>query len=228
MGKDGRRDRIWIVIPAFNESAVLNRVLADVLKLNVEIVFVDDGSSDGTSDTASKFPAHLIRHDINLGQGAALQTGISYALEKGAEIIVTFDADGQMDPADIGSMVAALERSGRDVALGSRFLDKQPERIPAFRKSLLRAAALMTRLMAGLALTDAHNGFRAFKRSAAEKINITRNGMAHASEILQQIARHRMSFVEVPVKIRYTDYSLKKGQKTSNAFNILWELFFKC
>jgi len=213
---------VVVVVAAYNEAAKLGEVL-DGLRGVVDLtVVVDDGSHDGTADVAARHGAHVLCHPINLGQGAALQTGIRYALAEGAGTVVTFDADGQHDAAAIPNLLEALE-DGADVALGSRFLGSA-EALPLARRLVLRAAVLFTQLTTGLRLTDTHNGLRAFTAQAAGVIRIRQNRMAHASEILEQIAHHGLHFVEVPVSIRYTTYSLAKGQRISGAFEILIDL----
>lgn len=215
---------VWIIVPAYNEGQVIGGVLSELCTQFQNIVVVDDCSSDNTNDEARRFPVHFLSHPINLGQGAALQTGISYALQNGAEQIVTFDSDGQHCVSDIPRLIQSLERF--DVVLGSRFLEEGlAEKLPSKRRVLLKCATWYTRLSTGLRLTDTHNGLRAFSRKAAQRIVITQNRMAHASQILQLIALNKLSYVEVPVTIKYTDYSLAKGQKMSNSFNILWDSF---
>jgi glycosyltransferase involved in cell wall biosynthesis len=211
------------VIAAYNEGPALGEVLDGLRGGAVDfVVVVDDGSRDDTHAVALAHGAHALRHRINLGQGAALATGIRHALAEGARAVVTFDADGQHDPADIPALLAALEQ-GNDVALGSRFMGTT-EGLPARRRLVLQAAVLFTKATTGLALTDAHNGLRALSRRAAETVRIRQNRMAHASEILEEIARHRLRFAEVPVRVRYTAYSLAKGQRLSGGFEILLDL----
>jgi glycosyltransferase involved in cell wall biosynthesis len=218
---------VWVVIGAYNEAAALPKVLEELTKDDPSrrLVVVDDGSSDDTSSVSSRCGAYVLSHPVNLGQGAALATGIEYALKSGANVIVTFDADGQMLPEDIEPLVKKVTEEGFDVALGSRFLGACPEGLPAGRKIVLKLATVLTRLTTGLKITDTHNGVRAFKAEAAARITIAQNRMAHASEILSQIARKGMSYCEVPVTIRYTKYSRSKGQSVFNLFNILYELF---
>ncbi len=218
---------IWVVIAAYNEGQVLAETIRELLEYNssYKLVVIDDGSTDNTATIAKNFPVHLLVHPMNLGQGAALATGIEYSLREGADIIVTFDADGQMRAADIGALTDAVIEDGLDVALGSRFLKTPQPDIPVFKKIVLKLGTLFTRLTTGLNITDTHNGLRAFKSEALRKINITQNGMAHASEILSEIARNKLTCRELPVTIRYTEYSKKKGQGVSNAINILFELF---
>lgn len=209
----------FIVVPAFNEETIVGRVVHDLLQAFPNVVVVDDGSSDGTENAARTAGAMVIRHPINRGQGAALQTGIEFALMKGARFIVTFDADGQHQTADINRLLEPLVRGECEVALGSRFLG-EARNLPRSRKWLLRMGVWFTRCVNGLRLTDTHNGLRAFSRAAAERLDIQLDGMAHASEIIDFISRNRLSFREVPVEIHYTDYSLAKGQTTRGIIRV--------
>jgi glycosyltransferase involved in cell wall biosynthesis len=166
----------------------------------------------------------VVRHPINLGQGAGLQTGLDYALARGADVIVTFDADGQHRALEIARLVEALVHERADFALGNRFIGETTN-LPALRRLVLRAAVVFTRLTCGIRVTDTHNGFRAMTRRGAQAIQLRQNRMAHASEILQQIAGSGLRYVEVPVTIDYTAYSLEKGQRIGDAMNILFDLF---
>jgi polyprenyl-phospho-N-acetylgalactosaminyl synthase len=222
-------DKVFIVIPAYNEGLVIQDVLRELIETVVqnhsgyELVVVDDGSSDGTYDLVYTLPVHLLRHAVNLGQGAALATGIQYALRHNAAIIVTFDSDGQHMPEDIARLVAPVASGQADVALGSRFLE-DTSKVPWRRRILLKAVIYLTVLLNKIRLTDAHNGLRAFSAAAARQIRITQNRMAHASEIISEIARLKLRYVEVPVQVRYTAYSRQKGQRAIDGLNILIEL----
>jgi len=215
--------RIWVVIAAFNEARVIARVIADVSRHGYRIVVVDDGSRDLTAERAGEAGATVVRHPVNLGQGAALQTGIEYALRQGAEHVVTFDADGQHRAEDIAGLLDALAKHRADFALGSRFLGASID-LPPSRRLLLKAATMFTRLITGLRLTDTHNGLRAMTRRGATAISLRQNRMAHASELLDQIAQTGLRYVEVPVTIEYSAYSLAKGQKLSDSLTILVDL----
>ena len=214
---------VWFVIPAYNEGDAIGRVIAAVRDRYPNIVVVDDASTDNTAAVSGIGGARLVRHPINLGQGAALQTGIDYALARGADYIVTFDADGQHDVEDVSPMLAALQARDADIALGSRFLGRTVG-MPRSRWLLLKAATFFTRLTVGLALTDCHNGLRVIARRAAERIRIRQNRMAHASELLEAIRSQGLSFVEVPVTIAYTDYSRAKGQRLGDAVVVFKDL----
>jgi glycosyltransferase involved in cell wall biosynthesis len=215
--------KICVIIPAYNEEAVVSSVVSSVQGRGYLTVVVSDGSTDQTAELARKAGAVVLQHPINLGQGAALQTGIEFALLQGSEVIVTFDADGQHRADEISVLVAALIEHRADFALGSRFLGAAP-RIPRLRRALLRLAIWFTRATTGLKLTDVHNGLRAMTRRGAMAIALRQNRMAHASEMLVQIAKAGLSYVEVPVTIEYTGYSLRKGQKVSELVVILIDL----
>jgi glycosyltransferase involved in cell wall biosynthesis len=214
---------IWLIIPAYNEAAVIGRVVADVAKRGYHVAVVDDGSIDETGRRASAAGAIVVTHPINLGQGAALQTGIQFALRHGAQVIVTFDADGQHRPADIESLIDALTTNNADFALGSRFLGGAVA-MPPSRRILLLAATWFTRQTTGLKVSDTHNGLRAMTRRGASRIKLRQNRMAHASELLDQIARSGLCYVEVPVTIEYSRYSLAKGQRLADSLRILVDL----
>jgi polyprenyl-phospho-N-acetylgalactosaminyl synthase len=215
---------VWVVIAAYNEANAIADVVADVTAAGYRTVVVDDGSRDRTAEVAASAGAALVRHPINLGQGAALQTGIEFALARGADTIVTFDADGQHRAADIPGLIDALARHNADFALGSRFLGTTVN-MPPSRRWLLKAASWFTRATTGLSITDSHNGLRAMTRRGATHIQLRQNRMAHASEILHQIATSGLKYVETPVTIHYSAYSLAKGQTLFDAVLIVLDLF---
>ena len=219
-------DRVdtWVVIAAMNEEAVIFNVVADVLRAGWSVVVVDDGSRDQTTARARAAGAVVLRHAVNLGQGAALQTGIDYAVRRGARNLVTFDADGQMAADDIPALVDALATA--DVALGSRFLGTI-EGADARRLALLRTAIVISNKLSGLHLTDAHCGFRAFRAQVMPKLRLQQDRMAHASELLRKIKKAGLRVVEVPVTIRYTEHSRRKGQHGLQAVRILFDYFFR-
>ncbi len=219
-----RTDSTWVVCPAFNEAKTLGSVLSGLRAEGFRVVVVDDGSHDDTAHIAAEFATAVVTHPVNLGQGAALKTGIDYALSRGAEYLVTFDSDGQHRVADIPRLLDALVRHQADFALGSRFLGK-PQSMPLLRRLLLRAATVFTSLTTGLCLTDTHNGLRALTCRGAMALNFRQNRMAHASEILSDIAASKLRYVEVPVTIDYTEYSMAKGQRTSDLVLVVLDLF---
>jgi glycosyltransferase involved in cell wall biosynthesis len=218
---------VFIIIPCYNEQAVLRETVSGLLPLNARVVLVDDGSTVPVRKVVDGLPVEILRHPINLGQGAALQTGMDYALQKGARAVIHFDADGQHQADDIPRFLEALEQ-GADVVLGSRFLrPEDSSTLPPRKRMLLQGARLVNLIFTGLWLSDAHNGFRALNQRALKAIRLQENRMAHASEILGQIRQARLKVVEIPTRISYTEYSVRKGQKLSNSLNILLDLLLR-
>jgi polyprenyl-phospho-N-acetylgalactosaminyl synthase len=220
------RDDVCIIVPAYNEEQVIKDVLRRLTEKSYHVILVDDGSDDETYRRALGFRTTVLRHFCNLGQGAALQTGICYARQKTeAKYIVTFDSDGQHTVEDIHRLLEPLKRGAYDVALGSRFMaGGVAADIGILKRLTLRMAVIFTRISTGLEITDTHNGLRAFTAEAAGKIKITQNRMAHASEILSQIAVRKLRYCEVPVTVAYTEYSRSRGQSLLNSINILWDI----
>jgi polyprenyl-phospho-N-acetylgalactosaminyl synthase len=217
----------YIIIPAFNESSGLAEVLESLLPLNYGIIVIDDGSTDDTAQIAGTFPVLYIHHELNLGQGAALETGMEAARKLNADFVIHFDADGQHDPADIENLLIPLQKDETDIVFGSRFLKKKPSGISLSKKIILNAGRWINYLFTGILLTDAHNGLRALNKTALHSIHFHQPGMAHASEILYEVRRKSLRYLELPVHIRYTDYSKRKGQTIFNSINILFHLIFK-
>jgi glycosyltransferase involved in cell wall biosynthesis len=213
-----------VIVPAYNESAVIAVIVSDLRSSFAQVVVVDDGSTDNTADVAHGAGATVVRHPVNRGQGAALQTGFDYFLQRSdADLCVTFDGDGQHLVADAVAMVErALQRS-LDVVLASRFLGRT-EDMPKSRRLVLLAAIRFTRATTGLKLTDTHNGLRVISRSALRKIRLQHDRMAYASEFEALVARHQLTWEEMPTTVIYSDHSRAKGQTNSNAINIVFDL----
>ncbi|BBX75885.1 glycosyltransferase family 2 protein [Mycobacterium shinjukuense] len=219
---------VWIVIPAFNEATVIGEVISDVRSVFDNVVCVDDGSTDGTGEIARRAGAHLVRHPINLGQGAAIQTGVEYARKQpGAQIFATFDADGQHRVKDVAAMVDRLCAGDVDVVIGTRFGRPAGSRPPLLKRIVLRTAARLSRRGRRLGLTDTNNGLRVFNKKVADGLNITMSGMSHATEIIMLIAENNWRVVEEPVEVLYTDYSKSKGQPLLNGVNIIFDGFLR-
>jgi glycosyltransferase involved in cell wall biosynthesis len=223
---------VWIIVPAFNEARVIGDVVADLRSVFTHVVCVDDGSADDTAATALRCGAHVVSHPVNLGQGAAIQTGVEYARRQpGAQVFATFDADGQHRITDLLAMLERLSRGDVDVVIGSRFLAGHPgsavNHTPPLKRLVLRAAAVLSPSSRRLGLTDAHNGLRVFNRTVADRLDLTMNGMSHAGEFIAVIAENRWRVAEEPVEILYTDYSLSKGQPLLNGVNIVFDGFLR-
>lgn len=217
---------VWIIVPAYNEESIIHQVISDLTTFQkYSIVVIDDGSRDNTVSCLRDLPVHIIGHESNQGTGAALQHGFDYAFAQKGEIFVTFDADGQHQSGDIEKMIEPLLEKRCDVVLGSRFLNKNSRKlIPWGRRFLLQIAILATRFLTSLPITDTHNGFRAFSRDAIKKLQLKQKRMAHASEIISFVAKHKLPFQEVPVTIYYTPYSLEKGQRGIHFLEIVRDL----
>lgn len=213
---------VWIVIPAYNEASVIADVVADVRAVFPNVVCVDDGGRDDTGDRAFAAGAHVVRHPVNLGQGAAIQTGVEYARSRpGARFFATFDADGQHQIKDVVRMLDRLQTEDLDIVIGTRFADRPPDRMPRLKRLLLPIVAKLSRSSRQLHLTDAHNGLRVFNKTVADGLNLTMNGMSHASEFVALIVENNWRIAEEPVHILYTDYSMSKGQPLVNGVNIV-------
>ena len=219
-----RYQDVWLVIPAFNEASVIGDVIADVRSVFDHVVCVDDGSKDGTGDLALRAGAHLVRHPVNLGQGAAIQTGIEYARRQpGAQVFATFDADGQHRLKDVVAMIDRLSTDDVDLVVGTRFAEPGVSKPPLLKRVILRVAAAVSPRSRQLGLTDAHNGLRVFNKTVADEVNLTMSGMSHASEFIALAVENRWRVAEEPVEILYTDYSKSKGQPLLNGVNIVFD-----
>lgn len=221
------KKKIWFVIPAYNEEKSIGRVVKELKSKGYNnTVVVDDCSKDNTYKEAKKQRVAVLKHFINRGQGAALRTGTEYALKKGAEFIVHFDSDGQHRVEDLPAMLKPVVKGEVDVSLGSRFLRKT--KMPFSRRFLLKGSVLVQWMFYGVKLSDAHNGFRVLSRKAAQKIRINSDRMEHASEIVEEIVKKKIKYREVPVTIRYTGYSMKKGEGSFfGALKILFKMVMR-
>lgn len=219
---------VFVIVPAYNEAPVIEGTVMPLWKAGYSIVVVDDCSSDRTWEILAHMPVYSLRHPINLGQGAALQTGMAFALAHGAKYLVHFDADGQHPSDQVPRLLEPILEKRADVVLGSRFLQaSDTANVPWMKRFLLRSGRLINYLFTGLLLSDAHNGFRALSRKAAEQMQLRENGFAHATEIIEVIHNCNLRVMEVPTTIRYTDYSVRKGQPVSNALNIVLALLLR-
>ena len=208
--------KTFVVIAAYNEEAHVRSVVRDVKTRGYDVVVVDDGSADGTAREAELAGATVLRSPINRGQGSALRTGINHALETGAEVIVTYDADGQFVADEIASLIEPIERGDADVVLGSRYLDREAVNLSAQKRLAHTLGRIWTWLFSGRWYSDPQCGLRAMNASAARTIRITIDRYTHASEILDEIARHRLRVREVPVTVIYH----RRGQSSLAAITI--------
>lgn len=205
-------ESIFIVIPVYNEATAIGQVVEDIRTSGYEnIIVVDDGSTDGTIDVLRTLPVTALRHRINRGKGAAVKTGIVAANRLGAEVIVTMDGDGQHDPEDIGRLIKPIVSDGFDVSLGTRLLDSTG--MPKIKIIANSIGNLVTLLLYGIKVTDSQSGFRAYSRYAAQAIDTKADKYEYDSKVIREINKKGLEYVEVPIKVRYTDYSKGKAQK---------------
>lgn len=217
----------YVIVPVFNEERMIGLVLDSLKKKFTNIVCVNDGSSDQSLKIIKSKKVYVCNHLINLGQGASLQTGINFAILKGAKYFLTFDSDGQHNLKDSIQMLKLLKKKKFDIVLGSRFLDNRYERqIPFFRKLILKISIKLSNFFSNVYLTDTHNGLRVFNLKFAKQLEIKLNRMSHPSDFLDNILKNKFKFKEYPSNIIYSDYSLSKGQRNINSFNILFDMVF--
>jgi glycosyltransferase involved in cell wall biosynthesis len=221
------REKVCVIVPFFNEEQVIDNVISELIRENYKVLAVDDGSSDSSYEKIKNLECTIIRHPQNFGQGAALQTGMSFAkLNPNLEFFVTFDSDGQHQVANIESVLNPVLKDEADIIFGTRFQDDLTK-FTFLKRIILKLAIKYTQLSTGVALTDTHNGFRAFNRVSIEKIELNFSGMTHASEFVEKAGESNLRIKEMPVHILYTKYSKRKGQSLWNAINILTDLFLR-
>ncbi len=215
--------KIFIIVPAYNEEKNIASVLEELCQNYKNIIVIDDASPDNTAEIIKKFPVTLLQHQINRGQGAALETGNQYAFNNGADIIVHFDADGQYLVNEIEDLIRPIIHEGYEIVLGSRFLEKK-SKMPWFKKHIIHfIARIVNRVFFGIKLTDPQSGFRAMSVEAVQKIKIEQDQMAHCSEILHKIFKYKLKIKEVPVTVIYNEF----GQGFSGGLKIMRDLIFK-
>ena len=221
---------LCIIVPAYNEAPVIAEVLQNLFITlnyvsNLEIIVIDDGSTDGTEVIAKNCGVTVVRHCINRGLGGALGTGFHVALLRGADIAVTFDADGQHRPEDIEALIAPILQNTADVVIGSRMIDH--DGMPFIRVILNKCANIATKILFRIEVTDTQSGLRALSSNAIQKINIHTNRMEVSSELLAEVSRNKLRITEITIPSIYTEYSLHKGQKNLNGISILIKLILR-
>ena len=221
---------IYIVIPAYNEGRIIQDVIAEIQNAGYKnIIVVDDGSSDNTYRKAKEARnAITLKHRINRGKGAAAKTGIEAAKLLGADIIVTMDSDGQHDPKNIESLVDPIINEKFDAVLGTRLIN--PKGMPLHKILHNKIANLITWYLYGLWVTDSQSGFRAYSKNAFNAINTRTDNYAYDSEVIREIYKHKLKYKEIPITIRYTEYSTGKIHKQGftnglkTFYKMLWNL----
>ncbi len=213
-------NKIFVIVPCYNESCIISNTIAALLQQGYKVIVVDDGSNNNCREHFSTMPVYYLQHVINLGQGAAIQTGIDFALQKGATYLVTFDADGQHDVKDIGRMIDKLEEEKLEFVFGSRFLEGAETNIDKTRRALLHISRFTNFFISGVLLSDSNNGLRVFTSAAAMQIRIKENRRTHSSDFIYQVAKKKIKFGEAPVNVTYSAYSRKKGIQNVEGISI--------
>ena len=215
--------KVLIIVPAYNEAEVIGQTLASLEGVKYDVLVVDDGSADATSNVAGQFDVSVISHVRNMGQGAAIRTGFAYALSHKYDAVVTFDADGQHAVENIELLIDCLEEKEVDICLGTRF-GSTVSAIPWKRRALLKCARWVDFVFSGILLSDSHNGLRAIRTEALKNMVLLSDRMEHASEIIWEVKRLHLKYHEVPVIIYYRSFAHKKGQSLANALRIFFSL----
>ena len=217
-------NKICILIPVYNEEKKIGSVVSELLKIFPNIVVVNDGSSDSTSQILKNLNETVLNHLVNLGQGAAISTGFKYIEElKNIKAVITFDADGQHSVEDAKAFANEILVCDEEIIFGSRFLDNKSN-TPFFKKLALLIVVIFTNKLSKIKLTDAHNGLKALKKTCLNKIDITIDGFAFESQIIHLASKKRIPYKEMPTNIIYTDYSKNKGQKLRNGLVVLEDI----
>jgi glycosyltransferase involved in cell wall biosynthesis len=220
---------LYVVLPAYNEAKVLESVIREIHTAGYRnIIVVDDGSRDDTFAVAQKTGAMALRHRLNRGKGAATKTGIEAAKLLGAEVIITMDSDGQHNPRDIAKLIEPIQKKQCEVTLGTRLIN--PEGMPWYKIIANKIGNIITWYFYGLYVSDSQSGFRAYARSAVDRINTKTDRYEYDSEVIREIYQYRLRYAEVPIEVRYTEYSMGKIQKQGfvnglkTLYKIIWNI----
>lgn len=215
---------IYIVIPAKNEGKRIGKVIQQTLDLGYpNIVVINDGSDDDTEEVALSYGVTVLNHSINLGPGAATQTGIEYATQMGANILVTMDADRQHIPGDINILCDEMRAANVDVVIGSRFLHTDND-IPFIRVLYNKVGNMITYVLTGIAVSDSQSGMKAFKSDFARKSKLRFNGYEFCIEFIKNIRLNKASYSEVPIRVIYTKDTMEKGQSFISGVKMIGKL----
>ena len=194
--------KIVVGIPAFNEGKNIANIILKLQKIVDEVIVCNDGSSDSTGEIAEKLGADVINHPKNLGYGGAIGSIFSRSKEIGADILVTFDADGQHRLEDIETVLRPIKNNEADIVIGSRFLGNS-ESIPTYRKLGIKAITKISNFETDLNITDSQSGFRAYNKKTIQMLNISDRGMGVSTEILIKANKSGFTISEVPIQVLY-------------------------
>jgi len=199
--KQTKNQKVFIIIPGLNEENHIGSVVSKIKKLGFEnVVFVDDGSCDKSSDVAKKEGAKVLKHVVNLGKGSAAKTGCEFAINNGATILVLMDADGQHNPDDLKKMLDALKDN--DIVFGFRHLNKN---MPFMMRLGNWGINKSSQIINGISLNDTQSGFRCMTSDAYKKIKWYSNDYSMESEMISKVARYKLKFKQIPIETIYHD-----------------------
>tara|TARA_Y100000816_G_C26056896_1_gene554661 strand:+ start:511 stop:1188 length:678 start_codon:yes stop_codon:yes gene_type:complete len=215
---------IYVLVPAFNEQKVIKDIINSLLKNFSNVIVINDGSNDRTLEIINDLDIKVLSHEINLGVGAAVQTGFDYVSKiPNAKAVITFDADGQHHVDDAVAMAKEILICDEGIIFGTRF-PKHSKNIPQVKRFVLKLIAKITNLVTGVTLTDAHNGLKAYKISTIKELELQFSSYSYESELITQVAKKKIDYKEMSTDIKYTSYSIKKGQKLLNGLLIIEDL----
>ncbi len=229
MSFEKKQKNVFIILPVYNEEKIIQETLKEIQATGYKnIITIDDGSSDDSHQKIKEFDKNIIalRHKLNRGKGAATKTGIEAAKLLGAEIIVTMDSDGQHNPQEIEALITPIRKNQCQVALGSRL--KNRNQMPLFKKACNWAGNFVTWYITGLWVADSQSGFRAYSIKVADQIDTKGDRYEYESEVIREIKLKKLSFQEIPIEVRYTDYSMGKIEKQNltNGFKTVYKLIW--
>ena len=211
--------KISVVLPLYNEVKHIAGVIQGISKYKIPIIVVNDGSTDLGKNFKFKSKITLLTHKINLGKGAAMMTGAEYAFSHSADAVIFMDSDGQHSPKNLIGFIEKLNMNKYDVVLGSRKLNRE---VPFVRRTGNMVASQIIKLFFGISVTDPLSGFRAITKSSFNKIRWDSSGYSVESEMVANIAKHNLTFVEIPVDTIYHDKY--KGMSVLDAFGVLLDV----
>jgi len=222
--------KLAIVIPVYNEEKVIKGVINSIPRKikgvdKIEIIAVNDGSTDNSAEEIKKTRAKLIDLPINLGYGGASITGLEVAKILRSDIVVTFDGDGQHDSQDIDKIIKPIIAHKTNIVIGTRFADTQG--MPFYKKWGIQTMNFIIFCLSGSWVSDSQSGLKAFSKKALERLRFDTSGMEFASEVIIEARRKRLKIYEVPTQTIYTSYSKSKGQNLLNGVNIIIKILYK-
>lgn len=210
---------VTAVIPAYNEETAIGSMVIGTKQYVNQVIVVDDGSTDKTSEIARIAGAEVIKHPENMGKGAALKTGFENI--KDADIIVTIDGDGQHHPQDIPKLLKPIIEGEADIVNGSRYLGQEKNGTPIYRRLGQTVLDSATNLGSGLKITDSQSGFRAFSKYAIPAFRFNENGFFIESEMLLDAAKYGSRVVEVPIGVTYNQRNIHKKNPVTHGLGVL-------